>query len=49
VERLQEVRLPRAVRSDREDDARSKLELDARVGAEVPERDRIDDQTPTAR
>jgi len=44
VERLEQVRLPRAVRTRDEDDARLQRELEPFVGAEVAEADRKDDQ-----
>ena len=44
VERLEQVRLAGAVRSDHEHQARLQLELEASVRAEISERDRVDDQ-----
>jgi hypothetical protein len=44
VERLEQVRLPRAVRADREQETRLEAQLEARVGAELAERERADDQ-----
>jgi hypothetical protein len=44
VQRLEQVRLPRAVRADDQDEAGLQFELEPCVRAEVPERDRADDQ-----
>ena len=44
VQRLEQVRLPGAVRPGHEHEARLEVELEPRVGAEVPERDPRDDQ-----
>jgi hypothetical protein len=44
VERLEEVRLPRAVRARDEHEAGSQLEVEAMVGAEVEERELADDE-----
>jgi hypothetical protein len=44
MERLEQVRLPDAVRPDREHEPGTQTELQLRVGAEIDERDAIDDQ-----
>jgi hypothetical protein len=46
VERLEQVRLPRSVRADGENEARPQLQVERRIGAEVAERDRPNDQLP---
>ena len=44
VQRLEEVRLARAVRAHDEDEARREIEIEPRIGAEVSERRRPNDQ-----
>jgi hypothetical protein len=44
VERLEQVRLAGAVRTGEEDDTGPELQLEPRIGAEVAERDPVDDQ-----
>jgi hypothetical protein len=44
MQRLEEVRLAGAVRTDDEHEPRLQLELELRVRADVPERDRLNDQ-----
>jgi hypothetical protein len=44
METLEKIRLAGAVRADRQDEARSEVELEPRVRAVVAERERLDDQ-----
>jgi hypothetical protein len=44
VQRLEQVRLPRAVRADDEDDAGREPEVESAIRAVVPKRDAADDQ-----
>jgi hypothetical protein len=49
VERLEQVRLAGTVRTDDEDQSRFEFEIEARVGANVAERNLVDDQISPAK